>query len=92
MKEVKPKFPVGTLVRVKNNLIYQVYDDNGETTRGGLYNSSSMLKFQGHTYHVRYVERVHRDDKSFWLYLIGEQIFHYAESMLEPYERKEVLL
>ena len=89
---VKPKFPVGTLVRIKRTRESINYDDYGETNGAGVFNTDNMLSYQGNVYRVIDVIRRNRDDKSYWIYTIGDHIYYYAESMLSSIERKEVLL
>lgn len=89
---VKPKFPVGTLVKVKRTTLSTVYNDDGETNGPGVYNDSAMLRHQGLTYRVIDVQRRIRDVNSYWVYVLEGCIYYYAESMIQLFERKEVLL
>ena len=92
LREVKPKFPVGTLVKVKRTKLSTVYNDDGETNGPGVYNDSAMLRYQEYTYRVIDVKRRIRDVNSYWVYILEGSIYYYAESMLVPIERKEVFL
>ena len=90
---MKPKFPVGASVRIKRVKENMYYDDDGETIRYGVNSTDAMIRYQGLISRVSDVIRRERDDKSYWVYTLGDShIFYYAESMLEPIERKEVML
>ena len=89
---MKPKFPVGTSVKVKRVKADTIHDDDGETNGSGVYNTYNMIRYQGLVYRVSDIIRRNLDDKSYWVYMFEGSIYYYAESMIHPIERKEVFL